>query len=268
MYLSIVAIAGVPRSGTSWLGQIIDSSPIVAYRFQPIFSWAFKNAVGFDSTREDYESFFQNIYKCDDDFLCQTKRKLAGYYPLFVKSDEAKVLAIKNVRYHYLLANLLHNFDDLKVIAIVRHPCGVINSWLTTPKEFPDDADPLVEWRHAPCRNTGPEEYWGFEKWKQATELFLRLENSYPNRVSVVNYESLVGAPSKISRKLFRFLKLDWTQQTEDFLTTSHGRHDDHSYSVFKDTSVRDRWRKELDPHIVEKILAEVRGTSFERFVG
>ena len=38
----IISIHGVPRSGTSWLGQILDSSPKVRYKFQPLFSYAFK----------------------------------------------------------------------------------------------------------------------------------------------------------------------------------------------------------------------------------
>ena len=42
MYNKIILITGVARSGTSWIGQIIDSSPEVVYRFQPLFSYAFK----------------------------------------------------------------------------------------------------------------------------------------------------------------------------------------------------------------------------------
>ena len=54
----IIAIAGAPRSGTSWLAQIIDSSPNVRHRFQPIFSYAFKNAVNQHSTKEDFSEDF------------------------------------------------------------------------------------------------------------------------------------------------------------------------------------------------------------------
>ena len=43
MSLVKVAIHGVPRSGTTWLGSIFDSSPNVIYRNQPLFSYAFKS---------------------------------------------------------------------------------------------------------------------------------------------------------------------------------------------------------------------------------
>ena len=38
-----LALFGCPRSGTSWLGQIFNSAPDVAYRYQPLFSYEFKD---------------------------------------------------------------------------------------------------------------------------------------------------------------------------------------------------------------------------------
>ena len=38
-----IAIHSAPRSGSSWLGQILNSSPKVCFRFQPLFSYAFKD---------------------------------------------------------------------------------------------------------------------------------------------------------------------------------------------------------------------------------
>ena len=38
-----IAIHSVPRSGSSWLGQILNSSLKVCFRFQPLFSYAFKD---------------------------------------------------------------------------------------------------------------------------------------------------------------------------------------------------------------------------------
>ena len=86
MFNQIIVIAGVPRSGTSWLGEIINSSPDVAYRFQPLFSYAFKDAVNADSSKKEYESFFKGIYRSLDPFLLQTDKRTAGLYPTFEKS--------------------------------------------------------------------------------------------------------------------------------------------------------------------------------------
>ena len=38
-----IGLHGVPRSGTSWLGNIFNSSPDLTYKHQPLYSYAFKN---------------------------------------------------------------------------------------------------------------------------------------------------------------------------------------------------------------------------------
>ncbi|MFW6040705.1 MAG: sulfotransferase family protein [Thermoplasmatota archaeon] len=260
MYSKIIAIVGVPRSGTSWLGQIIDSSPAVRYRYQPIFSYAFKDAVDEDSSKKEYQQFFEGIYTSDDDFLCQKERKEKGIYPTFEeKKEEPDNLAFKMVRYHHLVPDMLNYFDNLKGVGIIRHPCAVINSWLSTPKEFPDDADPKEEWRHGECRNKGhPEEYWGFEAWKEVTEMYMDLEEEYPDQFTIVKYENLVDNPFEETQELFDFLDLSYTDQTENFLRKSQERHDDDPYSVFRDKKVKEKWKWELDEEIKEEILSEL----------
>jgi hypothetical protein len=73
MFESIVTIAGVARSGTTWLGEILNSSPHVAYRFQPLFSYAFKDRVGVNSTREEYEAFLRELRRATTFFLLNLK---------------------------------------------------------------------------------------------------------------------------------------------------------------------------------------------------
>ena len=50
-----VAIHGVPRSGTSWIGEIINSSPNVLYKFQPLFSYALKDFLTTFSKKRRYK---------------------------------------------------------------------------------------------------------------------------------------------------------------------------------------------------------------------
>ena len=268
MFKHVIVIAGVPRSGTSWLGQLIDSSLDVAYRFQPIFSYAFKDAVNMDSDREDYERFFKGIYESTDDFLLQTDKREAGLYPTFEKKDNPEYLAFKTCRYQYLLSKMLQYFENLKVLGIVRHPCGAINSWLKNAKEFPKEADPRKEWRFGTCRNKGrPEEFFGFYKWKEVAHLYLDLQEKYPNQMYIVDYEELVDNPIVVSQSIFDFVGLEFTEQTESFLKASHSVHKESPYAVFKDKSVRDRWKSELDPYIVNEITRDIEGTRLARFL-
>ena len=84
MFKKVVALYGVPRSGTSWLGQILDSCPDAVYRYQPLFSYRFKNRITTESSTDEIEQFFQELYCADeDDFLNQKEKRISGIYPVF-----------------------------------------------------------------------------------------------------------------------------------------------------------------------------------------
>jgi hypothetical protein len=266
MFKKVIIIAGAPRSGTSWLSQIFDSSPDTIYRHQPIFSYAFKNAINLESKKEDYIKFFKNIYNSQDEFICRTEERKKGIIKTFPKVIVPEILVFKNVRYHFLLEKMLQLFDDLKVIGIVRHPCGSVNSFLTT-KELPSDADPIKEWRYAKCRNTGPEEYWGFEKWKEVAYLFLDLEKKFPNQFLLQKYSELVDHPIEKTKEIFNFFEMEYTDQTNEYLMESNTKHIDHLYATYKDKKVKDKWQWELDEKIKIEILKEVQNTILKQFL-
>jgi len=264
----VVVIAGVARSGASWLGEILDSSPDVAYRFQPIFSYAFKDAVNDDSRVTDFERFFDGIYKSNDAFLLQAEKRDSGLYPTFAKLSEPGYLVWKEARYQYLLGRMVRFFPTLKVIAIVRHPCAVISSWLRNPKEFPPGSDPRAEWRFGACKNQGQQEnFFGYYKWKEAAHLYLDLQQQYPNQVRVVRYCDLVDHTESTVAGIFEFIGLPITDQSMRFIKASNSTHKESPYSVYKDKSVKDQWKKQLDPYIAEEIVADIRGTSLETFL-
>ncbi|MFC1484262.1 sulfotransferase [Candidatus Neomarinimicrobiota bacterium] len=268
MYEQIIVIVGMPRSGTSWLSQIIDSCQEVRFRLSPFFSYAFKNAVTETSTKEEYKAVFDGAYLAHDDFMEQTRNRERDHYPTFEqKNTDAEYLAIKMTRFHNLIPTMLKYFENMKMVAIVRHPCGVIHSWLTTPKEFPQNADPRVEWRTGKCRKTGPEEFWGFEDWKAVTRLHVQLEKEYPGNFFLMQYEDLVNEPVAITKELFRFLGLVYTSQAEEFLVDSQNRHDNDPYATFKHPGVKDRWRSSLQPQIQTEIIREIEQTDLERFL-
>jgi hypothetical protein len=263
-----VVIVGMPRSGTSWLGQIVESCPEVRFRLSPIFSYALKNRVDESSTGAEWEALLRDAYGSDDAFMEQTEHRDAGRYPVFrEKQAQPPVLAIKMTRFHNLLRSMFRHLDTMKMVAIVRHPCGAIHSWLTTPREFPPDADPAAEWRRGGCRKTAPEEFWGFEDWKRVTRLHLELERCHPDRFRIQRYEPLVEDAERETRELLAFLGLKCTAQTLAFVRDSQSRHIDHTHAVFKDPGVKDRWKSELDASIRDAILRELRDTELARFI-
>jgi len=272
-YSQIISIHGAPRSGTSWLGQIFNKNSKVAYKFQPLFSYRFKDRLSLDSSPEETRAFFDELYEVnDDDFI-------AGNWPktdkdsslpnLTVQKDkQPEVLVMKEVRYHHLIEKWINTLPEIKIVGIVRNPCAVINSWLLSPKEFHREWNMMDEWRDAPSKNRGRiEEYNGYEKWKELALTFLDFERRYPERFILVQYEHLVSSPTDTIKDVFSFAGLDLEVQVIDFIKASQSYHIDDAYAVYKSPSVKDKWHAELDPRISEEIIKDVKGTVLEQFL-
>lgn len=265
----VIAVLGVARSGTSWLGNIFDSSPFVVYRFQPLFSYEFRDRITYQSTKDEYVRWFHDLYACKSDFLIQRDKRDSGEYPLFNKADKPNVLVFKENRFLYYFDRMLRLFPaKAKAVCIIRNPCAVINSWLRNPKEFPPGSNVDKEWRFGSCKNEGREEnFFGFYKWREAAHLFLDMCEKRPNSVAIVRYEDLVRDPLTEVRNIFAFVEEEVTQQTRSFILDSGSRHMESPYAVYKDKSVADRWREQLDEKIVDEIHSELIGSRLERFL-
>lgn len=264
--LPLIALWGPPRSGTTWLGQIFDSHPDVAYRYQPLFSYRFKGTVSHDSPPATVHQFLYDLTTSEDDFICQKTKRTEGVVPVFAKHTPCQ-LVFKEVRYLHLASHFLATVPTSRAIAILRHPCATINSWLKTPREFRPEWDWRKEWRQAQSKNLGrPEEYFGFERWQWAARHFLALAESYPDRFTLIRYEDLVQSPRPVVANLFARSGLDLPQQTIEFLHASQEREYEHPDSVFRRPDVKDRWQRELPAEVSETILAECKGTNLEQF--
>jgi hypothetical protein len=268
MFSQVILLTGMPRSGTSWLSQIFDSNPHVRFRLSPLFSYEYKNRLTESSSSGDWEAVLQGAYRSSNDFMNQTVRRNLGQYPVFpVKDDDPPYLAIKDTRFHNLTERALELLPALRVVAIVRHPCGAIHSWLTSRGEFPATADPLREWRTGECRKTGYGEFWGFDDWRSVTTMHLNLMERFRGRVYIQRYEDLVRSPVEEVTRLMDFAGLDFHSQTRDFISESHSLHNPSEYAVYKDRSVAVRWQSELDPFIRQTIMSELRDTRLEGFL-
>jgi hypothetical protein len=255
-----IAVHSAPRSGSSWIGQIFNSVPGVCYRYQPLFSYAFKGALTPHSTKAEIVDFYERIAASDDAFLLQKEQAEKGNYPVFEKT-EPEFCVYKEVRYHHILENLMAQDDEVKVVGIVRNPLAVIHSWLNAPKEFRKELgwDPLQEWRFAPNKNAGkPEEFNGYEKWKEVADIFLRLKERYPDRFYMLHYERFVADPVAGTKDVFGFCGIPVHDQTLAFLQSSATTANEDAYSVFRKDHDPEKWKSSLDPVIRQAILDDI----------
>jgi Sulfotransferase domain len=256
-----VAIFGVPRSGTSWLSQIFNSHPDVALRFQPLFSFGHKGAISESSSSDEVRSFFDDILHSRDAFALM-ESEMQINYPAFQKSQTPTHTIFKETRYHNVIENILIQCREIRIIGIVRNPLSVLTSWMLAPKEFMEEWDILCEWRGAPSKNQNrPEEFYGFDKWKETTQAFLRFKSQYPQQFFLLRYDELNRLPLETTKKLFDFCGLNICEQVLDFLVASKSRHDSDQYSVFRASANDEQWQKVLPSEITERIIQELKNT-------
>lgn len=265
--LQVIYIAGVARSGTSWLGQIFNSAPEVNFKFQPLFAYEFKNRVNEDSSAMDFINLFNDMTNENSIFLNQQDKLSTKEYPTFVKEKNYSHLVFKENRYQNIIEPMMRKNKSLKLIGIIRNPNACLNSWMKLPKEFPEGSDPLKEWRYGDCKNNGHEDFFGYYKWKEVSNLYLDLKDKWPDRVYIISYEELVRNPIDKTKEIFSFCNIKYTVQTKQFLEDCTTKHMDSPYAVFKNNSVANKWKKEFDPYITNEIKCDLAGTRLEQFL-
>ena len=261
-------LLGMPRSGTTWLSQVFESSPDFIVRLSPNYSWPLKNQLDLDSSRDDWVANLSAALSSDDPFMTQDFRRETGEIATFPPRSPTEVrrLAIKDTRFHDLYQRATEIFGEAQIIYLVRHPGGMLNSWWRS-SEFPAGAELAAEWRTGACRKSGgPGEYWGFDDWRALTERYLAFERQAPERYRVCRYEDLVRNRQQVSAELFEFAGYRLRPATSAFLRDSANRHDGRDYAVFKDPSVADRWRSELPEPVRAAIRDELAGTPLAEF--
>ena len=227
-----LAIFGCPRSGTSWLGQLFNAHPAVAYRYQPLFSYEFKDWFGRHGVSDDsVRAFGQALLGATSDFVLQDLRP--------PKLPAATHLVWKEVRYHQLMPALAAQPALHRLVYIHRPALDVINSWYQAPKEFRDGQDIHAEYLHAPSKNIDPCEFNGFARWKQSMALALDLQGKWPDKVLLLSYDRLRREPQAQLQRLFDAVGLTMQAQVLDFLTASTSQHEDDAYSVFRTHTAR-----------------------------
>jgi hypothetical protein len=190
------------------------------------------------------------------------------------------------------LGVLLRVATRRKAIVLLRHPCGVIASLRRgrakgllrndPSRDYPLFAELL---NSAPGRRYGttlgdlekmqPEERLAW-KWVLVYEKAIEDVAGMDDDVLIVRYEDVCADPKSWTRKMFELCGLSWNSQTEAFLerSTSNSNglfnlaalHHDY-FSVFKNPlqSAR-RWRDELTPAEVERVVCVLRRSPLKRF--
>jgi hypothetical protein len=263
-----VFLLGMPRSGTTWLSQIVEASPDFVVRLSPNYAYPLKDRLDASSDAPAWREVLAASVDTDDPFMTQNWRRDTGELPRHsTPRDAARLLAVKDTRFLDLYAGAVDLLPAAQVLFIVRHPCGVLDSWRHSD-EFPAGADFATEWRHGACRKRGGRgELWGFSDWCATARQYLAIEARLPRRVRVFRYEDLVRDPHAVMTELLARLGVRLGAEIDAFLRTSRAFHDERPYAVFKSPRVADAWRTRFPEDIARTIEEELAGTDLARFL-
>ncbi|MGH8233157.1 MAG: sulfotransferase family protein [Rhodanobacteraceae bacterium] len=198
--------------------------------------------------------------------------------------DERARLVWKSIESPGRLGVCIEALPGVRAIHLMRHPCGYVASVLRgeASRCFGDvtpSADQLWALKILLATSTGkarglsldglkqltPEERLAW-RWVMTQEKILA-DVAGCERVLTVRYEDVCIAPIATTRRMFEFAGLDWQPQTERFVRASTEVTDTNYYSVFKSPQASaERWRSELSPPVIERVLRVLRNSSLSRF--
>lgn len=256
----IIGIFGVPRSGTSWLGQIFNSSPETRFAYQPMFTEKFRDQIHARSTEKEMRDYLRRIYDAQEDFLTQKDEMDKGQLLSFKKESQyPEIFVFKEVMYLYMIPRFLRNLPEMKIVMLLRNPYAVLRSWYNAPKEFYPEWDIKKEWLFAQSKNWFlPERYYGYHRWKESIILANELLEEFPDRVYVIRYEDLDENPFDYAQEVFQFSEIKWQDQTKEFIGQSRRKTEESPYSVYRNPKERNYNFLNLPDEVIRKVKEDM----------
>ena len=242
---------------------------------QPLFPKSYQSAAGLCAYRVGV-AFAKAASRVQRNFPC--------FYRPTAKYCAQVSLVWKSIESPGRLGVCMAALPDARAIYLMRHPCGHIASVLRgkAGRRF-ESLVPTGEdkWllKMLLATSTGkahelnlddvealtPEELLTWQ-WVLTQEKILA-DVAHCGRVLTLRYEDVCAEPLDMTRRMFEFTGLDWQSQTEWFIRASTQATNTDYYSVFKNPKASaERWRSELAPPVIERILRILRNSSVARF--
>lgn len=253
--MNIISIHSAPRSGSTWLQAILESHPNIVTKYQPLFSYAFKNIINVNSTADEFNKFINDLCKSDDPFVNSKSNFHINNninMPKYEKNNIA-TLVMKNVHHHNLIETFIKLHPSIKIIGLIRHPYAVINSLIHNINEYKQEWLETNEWLTGKHKNIDQYHYWGYLKWKEVNNIFQYIREHYPDNIYILKYEDLIDDPINELNNLFIYLDLPMTDSVIDYINKK-SNDIKSDYGLNKSYIVRNKWVSQLPDNILQYI--------------
>lgn len=292
-----ILISGCPRSGTTFLGSVFEASKDCFEIYEPFnsdFTYHLDLPTRFYRiTPEETPRYRRQVDRLIElsSLSGRLKKLPRGMMDrMRAEKDVPSALALKkcvqnNKRFvsarrvvfkdpiAFFSASWLAETYDADVVLMLRHPGGVISSYLAldwqaeTPElidhMMPETREKLeaeiTQWRATPGDRIGEL----ILQWKIFTIETIALSNANPDW-HVVSHEYLCDHPEEVFSTLFRAFGLDYSEQVRAKIAESTGannivdpkKHTQHNLNRQSKT-LKDSWKKRLDDEVLKRIATE-----------
>jgi hypothetical protein len=256
-YRQTVIVAGTGRSGTTWVEEVINSRNDYRIMFEPFHSkkvdllrdWNFRQYLRSNDRR--------------DKFLMPATRILSGrvrneWIDKYNQKFFSNKRLIKDIRAQLLLHWIKHNFPEIPIILLLRHPCAVANSklhlnWVTHLDEFLRQ-DELMEDFLSPFRKEIENAEAPFDKhiFMWCVENYIPLKQFKENEILVIFYEDFCKNPRNEIEKVMQFVGSTFTPEMLEKVTKPSVQSHKESAIVSK-TDLVSSWRKSISEEQIKR---------------
>lgn len=254
-----VFLAGSGRSGTTWIGNIINHKNDYRICFEPFHPGKVTEFGLFNSRQYFRDEVSDPAFLNPLNLLIQGKLS-NKWINSRNRNFYASKLLVKDIRANLLLHWVKSHHPDLKVILVLRHPCAValsriklkwggsVSQFLSQPELLQDYLQPFLEIMRAADSD--------LEKCVTAwcIENYVPLRQFNPGEILVCYYENFVIDPEPEVRKMLNFIGDPFPADLESILSRSSDTNWNRSeHSDLQEFSFN-RWKSEITPADYAKV--------------
>lgn len=259
-YSQSVFLAGTGKSGTTWVQEIINHNNSFRVMFEPFHSLKIPLL-----NKWNHRQYIQED-NSDEKFLKPAASILSGRirHPWIDQCNRKHLprkRLIKDIRANLFLKWIKHNFPEIPIILLLRHPCAIANSklklnWKTHNNDFLIQND-LMDHFLNPFKKVIENSEDMFDKhiimW--CIENYIPLRQFSKGEILITFYENICNSPQKESKRIFSFIGQKELPNEELEAFTKPSSHCRKDSAIIAGDNLINSWKKQITKQETERAV-------------